>query len=88
MRFSIYLLFFFVPFAAFALYRVWVRGRGGEHSPEWPWIMLTVVGVALVAAAFALFRFHVPDETECGKYVPAHYENGQLVDGHCERTAP
>ncbi|HRE60890.1 MAG TPA: DUF6111 family protein [Micropepsaceae bacterium] len=88
MRTSINILFFFLPFLVFWLYVSWARRRGAAHPPEWPWIMLTVVGVGLVAASFIFFRLTSVDEADCGQYVPAHYEDGQLIDGHCERQTP
>lgn len=82
---TINLLLFFVPFALFALYVVIARRRGHPTSPQWPWITLTIAGVAAVAVGFVVFRLTSTFPTDSGHYVPASIQDGQFVPGHYEK---
>lgn len=75
---------FLAPFLLFALYLAlrlryplayehWTRGRVS---------MLTLVGLA--AAVLGLFLADAFAPRAQGRYVPAHVENGVLIQGHFE----
>jgi hypothetical protein len=78
------LALFLAPFAVFAIYLLlsaryplevehWTRGR-----ISW----LTLAGVALALAFLIVLEVLAPRAT--GRYIPAHTENGVLVQGHFE----
>jgi len=73
---------FLAPFALFAIYLVlrlryptdlehWTRGRVSR---------LALAGLVLALAGLVGLEFLAPRAQ--GKYVPAHIENGVLVEGH------
>jgi hypothetical protein len=73
---------FLIPFAAYAVYLIATRS-GVMASSSWPMHLIAklVLGsLLLVVISFILlaqFSGAPPDST----YVPAHIENGKLVDG-------
>ena len=73
---------FLIPFAAYAVYLIATRS-GVMASSSWPMHLIAklVLGsLLLVVISFVLlaqFSGAPPDST----YIPAHIENGKLVDG-------
>jgi len=73
---------FLIPFAAYAVYLIATRS-GVMASSSWPMHLIAklVLGsLLLVVISFILlaqFSGAPPDST----YIPAHIENGKLVDG-------
>lgn len=87
-RFLIHLLPFLVPFVLYALWLTAQRRRAAnrEDAPSWeraPWAPLTAIGMALVFLSLLGLAFLGREGG--GRYVPAHYENGEVVPG---RMAP
>jgi hypothetical protein len=73
---------FLIPFAAYAVYLIATRS-GVMASSSWPMHLvakLVLGSLLLVVISFILlaqFSGAPPDST----YIPAHIENGKLVDG-------
>jgi len=76
------ILLFLAPFALFAIYLAlrlrfpadlehWTRGRVSK---------LSLAGLAFALFGLVLLEFSAPRGQ--GKYVPAHVENGVLIEGH------
>lgn len=77
------LLFFFLPFALFAVWLLLARKSPfarAHWSGRVPWIVMA--GLVFVVAALLYTGFVAPRGT--GAYVPAHMENGQFVPGRIE----
>lgn len=64
--------------------RAIARGAPGLDLTEGPWGWLLAGGFVLVVLSFFVWAFTSGDEPG-GVYVPAHYEDGQLIPGHIER---
>lgn len=78
MSFIVAILFFLLPFAAFALWRK--RNPDGEPSTALL-IFATVAVLAAVgfAAWYGLSRREAP-----GRYVAPHVQDGRIIPGHTE----
>lgn len=90
-RFSVvHLLFLVLPFVVYGLYWYFVlrhQNEPGAAARETPWVVLIVSGVALMVASFivsAQMSGYGPEQD----FVPARYENGQLVPGRTEPARP
>lgn len=71
------LLLFLAPFAAFALWRV-TASSGGPST-----VVIASAAAAVVVLFLSLLVFSRRDAlTGSETYVPAHIENGRLVEGH------
>jgi hypothetical protein len=71
------LALFLAPFAAYAAFLGVSKGGG----PSVPVLVTTLVGLALLGGALAWFgveRAGAPN----AQYVPAHLEDGRIIDGH------
>jgi hypothetical protein len=81
-------LLFLLPFAAYALWLVVARQPVGPSA----WQARTVGWLALAGAAVVvvvLFAFiHFDTAPPGGVYVPAHIENGHIVEGHIAPAPP
>ena len=75
-----YLLPFLLPFAAFFLYRL-LMTSGQPLLRRTPWIVLSLIGMALVAGTLVSFAM-LGGEPKEGVYVPPQYEDGRVVPGH------
>ncbi len=71
---------FLAPLAAFLLWRA-ARARGLNAPPP---RQLALILAALAVLGGLLFVFSDRDRLPPGRYVPAHQENGQIVEGHTE----
>jgi hypothetical protein len=88
LRFAAFdILLFLAPFAAYALWLIAVRRPVGPAA----WETRTIAWLALAGAAITiavLFVFiHFDTEPPGGVYVPAHMENGRIIEGHIEAPA-
>jgi hypothetical protein len=80
-------LLFLLPFALYFLYtRVARRDEDGKLGHAHPWAWLFIVGLLLAIAG--LIWVGLTDKENEGVYVPARTENGRVVPGHYEDTAP
>jgi hypothetical protein len=77
-----------------ALYLLWAvsvgRAQTADAASMWrgfPWIWLTLAGVALVAVVVALV-VQFDDSRTPGTYVPPRVENGEIVPGHVVPVEP
>jgi hypothetical protein len=80
-------LLFLVPFALYALWLVLSRRSLGASA--WPARVigyLALAGALLIAAVLVLF-VHFDTAPPGGVYVPAHMENGHIVESHIEAPA-
>lgn len=77
-------LLFLLPFAAYALWLVAVRRPVGPAA----WEARTVGWLALAGAAVIVVVLvvlvHFDTAPPGGMYVPAHMENGRIIEGHVE----
>ena len=78
-------MLFLVPFAAYAL---WLLGTRRPVGPS-AWETRTIAWLALVGALLHRSPYCSPSSTSTppppgGVYVPAHMENGRIVEGHIE----
>ena len=86
---AIDLVFFLLPFAAYAAWLYFTRGSA-RNSNDWQvrtvaYLSLAGAGLLIVAIlAFTSFSQAPPD----GVYVPAHVEDGRIVPGHIEPAPP
>jgi hypothetical protein len=82
---AIDIVFFLLPFAAYAAWLFVTRGSMGNVDD---WQVRTIAYLSIAGAglllgailAFTSFNQAPPD----GVYVPAHVENGRIVPGHIE----
>ena len=77
-----YLLPFILPFAAFFLYRL-LMTRGQPLLQRTPWLVLSAIGMVLVAGTLASFAM-LGGEARDGVYVPPQFEGGRVVPGHVQ----
>ena len=72
---------FILPFLAYAFYLL-ARGRNGFSPQGWeraPLLGLLALGVACVGVGLAVFA-HFGGAPAGTAYIPAHMENGKLVE--------
>ena len=66
------------------IYFAWRAVFGTERMPQWarnvPWVLLGLIGVALVAMTLSTWRF-TTGAAPGSEYVPPHYEDGRFVPG-------
>jgi len=68
-----------LPFALYFLY-LWQVRRAGKEGPETtPWFLLSLAGLLLMIASFAVV--HLMGDQASGDYTPARFENGRIVPG-------
>ncbi|HLW91060.1 MAG TPA: DUF6111 family protein [Roseiarcus sp.] len=75
---------FLSPFAVFAIYLV-LRARyplAVEHWTKSRVSTLTLIGLAVAVIGMVAFGLYAPRGQ--GVYVPAHVENGRLIQGHIQ----
>ena len=75
---------FLSPFAVFAIYLV-LRARyplAVEHWTKSRVSTLTLIGLAVAVIGMIAFGLYAPRGQ--GVYVPAHVENGRLIQGHIQ----
>jgi hypothetical protein len=75
---------FLLPFAAYALWLVAVRRPVGLPAWETRTIAWLALAGALLTVAVLLIFIHFDTAPPGGVYVPAHMENGRIVEGHLE----
>ena len=75
---------FLLPFAAYALWLVAVRRPVGLPAWETRTIAWLALAGALLTVSVLLIFIHFDTAPPGGVYVPAHIENGRLVEGHVE----
>jgi hypothetical protein len=74
-------MLFVLPFLAYAAYLL-ARKRNGFSLQGWeraPFLMLLALGVACVGVGLALFA-HFGGVPAGSAYIPAHMENGKLIE--------
>ena len=83
LRFAAFdVVLFLAPFAAYALWLAAARrpiGPAAWESRTIAWLALTG---ALFTVAVLLIFIHFDTAPPGGVYVPAHMENGRIVEGH------
>ena len=74
------LLLFLVPFGVYAMWVALAR-RFGFDSPAFSQAAayLAAIGLVLVTLSFVMLGFFAERHNEA--YVPAHMDNGQLIEG-------
>lgn len=71
---------FLAPVLAYVLWRVSIaRGMDGPPPRQ---LALILAGLLALGAALAFFA--VRERLPPGRYVPAQFENGQIIQGHSE----
>lgn len=78
MSFVVAILFFLLPFAAFALWRK--RNPEGELSTQ----LLILIAVAVLAAVGSAAWYGLSRREEPGRYVAPHVQDGRIIPGHTE----
>lgn len=72
-----------LPFLLYGLY-LWQVKRAGKDGPEaTPWFWLSVAGLVLMILSFVAYG--VMGEHGDGDYVPARWQDGQIVPGDVKR---
>ncbi len=75
------IVLFALPFLVYALYR-WIRSLRGFAQAGWetaPLLPLLTIAVVCVGMGLALFA-HFGSVPAGSPYIPAHMENGRLVE--------
>lgn len=83
-RLLIQLIILLAPFAIYGLYRIAIEEAAAEGKKPWPIFRLFVIGFALTAATWVLFK--VFEVKECRE--PSQLIDGKIVEGAvipCER---
>ncbi len=83
-RLLLSLLAFALPLVFYTLYVRYMARRGFQRPPAAAWL----IGVALAMGTFIVAALLDGVGDRPGRYVPAHMENGKIVDDHMEREAP
>jgi hypothetical protein len=80
-------LLFLLPFAAYALWLVTARRPVGPSAWETRTIAWLALSGAVLMIAVLLLFIHFDRAPPGGVYVPAHMENGRIIEGHIEPPA-
>ena len=71
---------FLVPFGAYALWVAMAR-RFGFDSPAFSHVATYLAAAGLILVALSFITLGIFAERHQDAYVPAHMENGQLIEG-------
>jgi hypothetical protein len=74
------ILLFLLPFALYAAYLRFRPANESEPALTYPWMVLIIAGLSLVAASFVFWGVF-ENANQRGVYVPPHLEDGRLVPG-------
>jgi len=74
------ILLFLVPFGVYALWVALAR-RFGIDSPAFSQVVTYLAAVGLILVALSFITLGIFAERHQDAYVPAHMENGQLIEG-------
>lgn len=74
------ILLFLVPFGCYALWVALAR-RFGFDSPAFSQVVTYLAAVGLILVALSFITLGIFAERHQDAYVPAHMENGQLIEG-------
>jgi heme/copper-type cytochrome/quinol oxidase subunit 3 len=77
------MLLFLLPFALYASYLKLSKYDAEKPAQPYPWTVLFVSGLLLVAASFVVWGV-TQGAGQQGVYVPPHLENGQVVPGRVD----
>ena len=78
------IVLFLTPFAAYALWLLAARRPVGPSAWETRTIGWLALAGALLTIAVLFAFIHFDTAPPGGVYVPAHMENGRIVEGHIE----
>jgi hypothetical protein len=79
---------FILPFAIYEIYLILQKRQARTPMAQRkPWTKIFIAGLVLVVLSFVVEGIITGDPTS-GIYVPAHMQNGTLVQGHVEEKAP
>lgn len=74
------ILLFLVPFGVYALWVALAR-RFGFDSPAFSQVVTYLAAAGLILVALSFITLGIFAERHQDAYVPAHMENGQLIEG-------
>lgn len=74
------ILLFLVPFGVYALWVALAR-RFGFDSPAFSQVVAYLAAAGLILVALSFITLGIFAERHQDAYVPAHMENGQLIEG-------
>ncbi|MFM8606465.1 MAG: DUF6111 family protein [Hyphomicrobiales bacterium] len=74
------ILLFLVPFGVYALWVALAR-RFGFDSPAFSQVATYLAALGLILVALSFITLGIFAERHQDAYVPAHMENGQLIEG-------
>ena len=75
------ILLFLLPFGVYALWVALAR-RFGFDSPAFSQVATYLAALGLILVALSFITLGIFAERHQNAYVPAHMENGQLIEGH------